>query len=106
MRLPGERADRSRSATHYTIGRPELRWRNSGGEKDLGVCGCVCVCGGVYTCVSVCAVGHVHNVIWAGGEKEAGKDDDASLRNSWTPSYTGLGGTGDTDLSQGCIFWS
>lgn len=63
-------------------------------------------CVGVYAWVWVCTVGHVYNVIWAGGEKEAGKDDGASLRNSWTPNYTGLGGSGDTGLSQGRIFRS
>ena len=52
-----------------------------------GVCVCVRVCGYVGVCGSGWVVGHVHHVIRAGGEEEAGEDDEASLRNSWTPNY-------------------
>lgn len=47
-----------------------------------GVCVRVCVC----ACVGVgWVVGHVSNVIRAAGE--AGEDDEASLRNAWSPNY-------------------
>lgn len=44
-----------------------------------------CVCEGVCVCVCGWVVGHVYNVIRAAGE--AGEDDEATLRNSWTPNY-------------------